>query len=105
MTTYTGRQTVNNGFYLNTKTLALTTIDQPGTLPGSELDTYRRIPMAAMLAAAPLLGLAFVIFLPLIGIVMALKVVGGKALRAIADAADRTVEHQLDRDRRNHHGR
>jgi len=91
MTTYTGTQTVHNGIYLNTQTFSLTTMDQPGTLPGTALETYRRIPMVVMLAAAPLLGLAFVMFLPLIGFVMALKLVGTKALHLVADAAAQGV--------------
>jgi len=91
MTTYTGRQAVTNGIYLNTKTFSLATMDQPGTLPGTELDTYRRIPMIVMLAAAPLLGLAFVMFLPLIGFGMVLHLVGTKMMHLVTDAATQGV--------------
>lgn len=87
MTTYTGTQTVHNGFYLNTKTFTLTTLSEPGTLPGTELETYRRVPMAAMLVAAPVLGLAYVMFLPLVGFAMVLHLVGRKAFHVVADAA------------------
>ena len=87
MTTYTGRQTVKAGIYLNTRTYGIETLNQFGELPGTELDTYRHIPMLAMLAAAPLLGLAFVMFLPFIGFAMVLHLVGTKAYHLVADAA------------------
>lgn len=91
MTTYTGRQTVKAGIYLNTKTYHIETLNQTGELPGVDLDTYRRIPMLVMLAAAPLIGLAFVMFLPLIGFAMMLHLVGTKVLRAVTGAATKGV--------------
>ena len=86
MTTYTGRQTVKAGIYLNTTTYSIETLNQAGELPGTDLDTYRHIPMLAMLAAAPLLGLAFVMFLPFIGFAMVLHLVGTKVYHLVADA-------------------
>lgn len=91
MTTYTGRQTVKAGIYLNTKTYSIETLNQFGELPGTDVDTYRHIPMLAMLAAAPLLGLAFVMFLPFIGFAMMLHLVGTKAYHLIAGAATKGV--------------
>ena len=91
MTTYTGTQTVKAGIYLNTKTYAIETLNQFGALPGTDLDTYRHIPMIAMLAAAPLLGLAFVMFLPLIGFAMVLHLVGTKLFHMVGDAATEGV--------------
>ena len=89
MTTYTGTQTVEQGIYLNTKTYAIEMMDKAGTLAGAELDTYRRIPMIVMLAAAPLLGLAFVMFLPLVGFAMMLRLIGTKVAHLMtAVAAD-----------------
>lgn len=87
MTTYTGRQTVQAGIYLNTKTYAIETLSQFGELPGTEFETYRRIPMIVMLAAAPLLGLAFVMFLPLIGFAMMLRLVGTKVAQMVTNVA------------------
>jgi hypothetical protein len=91
MTTYTGRQAVKAGIYLNTQTFNINTLDTDGPLPGTELDRFYRIPMLLMLAAAPLLGLAFVMFLPLIGFVMVLHLLGTKAYHLIADAATEGV--------------
>lgn len=91
MTTYTGRQTVDNGFYLNMKTFSLATMSQPGALPGTELETYRRVPMLAMLVAAPVLGLLFVMFLPLLGFFMALHLVGSKVVHMVTGASTEGV--------------
>ena len=87
MTTYTGRQQVESGLYLNLTNYSVATLDKAGELPGTELDTYRRIPMVVMLAAAPLLGLAFVMFLPLIGFGMMLHLVGTKVAHLVSGAA------------------
>lgn len=67
MTAYTGTQDVEPGLYLSTKKFSVTTIDKRGPLPGPVDETYRRVPMLLMLAAAPLIGLVYVIFLPFIG--------------------------------------
>ena len=53
------------------------------TYTGTPHDRLYRIPTLLMLAAAPLLGLAFVIFLPLIGFVMVARLLGDKLLRLI----------------------
>ena len=70
-------------------------------MEGTTMTTYRdteevpRVPMWALLAAAPLLGLAFVIFLPLIGFVMVGRLTADSARRALATAiaAMRTKTH------------
>ena len=95
MTTYTGTQEVEPGLYLNVRKLAVTNVERPGPLPGTERDTYRRVPMLLMLAAAPLLGLVYVIFLPLIGFVTVAYLLGGKAVQFAAGVGD-----QLGRVRR-----
>ncbi len=91
MTTYTGRQQVEPGLYLNTTTYAIQTMDTTGTLPGTELEHYRRIPMLLMLAAAPLLGLAYVMFLPLIGFAMVIRLLGTKLVQLFGNAAAQVV--------------
>ncbi len=91
MKTYTGRQTVDAGIYFNTKHFTVESLDTAGTLKGTELETYRRIPMILMLAAAPILGLAYVMFLPLIGFVMVLHLLGTKAYALAGEAATEGV--------------
>lgn len=76
MTTYTGTQNVDPGLYWARKPLRLTSVDTRGPLPGTEARTWYRVPMLLMLALAPLLGLAFVVFLPFIAFVIVFRVVG-----------------------------
>lgn len=80
MTTYTGTQNVEAGLYYTVRPFTLTTMDQKGPLPGADDRTYTRVPMILMLALAPLLGLAFVIFLPFIGFAMVARIAGEKAV-------------------------
>jgi hypothetical protein len=80
MTTYTGTQNVEAGLYYSTRPFRLTTMDQNGPLPGMDDREYHRVPMVLMLALAPLLGLAFVIFLPFIGFAMVARLAGEKAV-------------------------
>ena len=80
MTTFTGTQIVEPGLYFALKPLKLTTVDERGPLPGAEAIAYHRVPMLVMLALAPLVGLAFVIFLPFIGFAMVFRLFGEKAV-------------------------
>ena len=45
-------------------------MDDDGRLPGGTERVYWRVPALALLVAAPMIGLAYVIFLPLVGFVM-----------------------------------
>jgi hypothetical protein len=80
MTTYTGNQIVETGLYYAARPFRLTSVDERGPLPGTEDRTWHRVPMILMLALAPLLGLAFVIFLPFIGFAMVARMAGEKAV-------------------------
>ena len=84
MTAYTGTQDVEPGLYLNLRTFRLTTMERRGPLPGTEVNRYRRVPMLLMLLAAPLVGLAYVVFLPLIGFVAVGALVGGQVMQFAA---------------------
>jgi hypothetical protein len=61
----------------------------PWLLRFNDWEMIRRspVPMLLMLALAPLLGLAFVIFLPFIGFAMAFRLAGEKAIEAGGRAA------------------
>jgi hypothetical protein len=85
MTTYTGNQEVDPGLYLNTRRFTIASIEHRSALPGIEDDHYRRIPLLLMLAAAPLVGLIYVIFLPLIGFGAVSVLLAGKAAEAAAN--------------------
>ncbi|HEX5854466.1 MAG TPA: hypothetical protein VFZ57_02500 [Thermoanaerobaculia bacterium] len=66
-----GGNRVAGGFYVNRKTFDLVTVNgRKGVLPGDANDLYLKVPALAMVVAAPLLGAAFVIFLPFVGIAL-----------------------------------
>jgi len=54
-------------------------ITEEGTLPGEGGLVYYRMPAAAIIVLAPVLGLLYAAFLPFIGIAMLVKLVGQKA--------------------------
>jgi len=88
MTTYTGTQDVEPGLFLNLKKMRVTSVERRGPLPGTADDTYRRVPMLLMLAVAPLFGLVYVVFLPLIGFVAVGYLLAGKLRQAAAGVAE-----------------
>ena len=84
MTTYSGGTEVKPGFYWNRGAWELLTVTtDEKTLPGGGLDTFWRVPTPIMLAVAPLMGVAYVIFLPLIGFAMVFQHVGRVARRRV----------------------
>lgn len=87
MTTYTGTQQVEPGLYVNTRSFRVTSVERAGALPGKVAEHYRRVPMLVMLLIAPLLGLAFVIFLPFIGFAVMLRLLAETVMHAVAPAA------------------
>jgi hypothetical protein len=71
MTKYTGGETVKAGFYWNRGAWGAEVIPpEGGALPGGTEKTYVRIPWPALLVIAPIMGGAFAMFLPFIGIAM-----------------------------------
>ena len=87
MTTYRGTETVAPGLYFNVGEWSFKSVEEAGMLPGTVDTRYRRVPMLAMIAVGPLLGLAFVVFLPFIGFAMVAYLLAGKAAALAADAA------------------
>lgn len=70
MTRYYGHEEVDPGIYFSLEHLSFVSMDETGQLPGSPETAYRRVPAIALLVVGPLVGLAYVIFLPLIGFLM-----------------------------------
>jgi predicted NBD/HSP70 family sugar kinase len=56
-------------------------------LPGTSETRYMRLPLPVLLVAAPLMGAAFAMFLPFIGIAMVLDFVAKKAWGVAREAA------------------
>ena len=91
MKTYRGGERVEPGLYLHTREWAFKDIQDEGLLPGTGRDAYRRVPTAAMLVVGPVVGLAYVMFLPLLGVGMVVSLLGVKAARAAAGPAEALV--------------
>ena len=91
MTRYYGNENVEPGIYFSLEHLSFVSMDESGQLPGSAETVYRRVPAIALLVVGPLVGLAYVIFLPLIGFVMLGRVVAATAWALAQDAAHALV--------------
>jgi hypothetical protein len=81
-----GGSKVPAGFYFNKKNWEIVTVSgkRGGVLPGGPETEYLKIPALAMLAAAPVLGAAFVVFLPVIGFALLAGAAFKKAARPVA---------------------
>ncbi len=74
------------GTYWNLMNGARVDMKEEGILPGSEKTIYVKAHAAIVLAAAPVLGLLFAVFLPFIGIAMVLMLIGGKLVDGVTNA-------------------
>ena len=79
MKRYYGGEVVARGIYLSIKRRDLVTIEnERGLLSGGSSDPYVRIPLLAMIAVGPILGLIYVIFLPFISFAMVVGLMANK---------------------------
>jgi hypothetical protein len=68
MTSYNGSSKVNGGYYFSINTLGVEVIgEEGGTLPGPSTTRYVSVPFPLLFVVIPVVGLAFLMFLPLIG--------------------------------------
>jgi hypothetical protein len=68
MTTYSGNSKVQSGYYFSASTLGVEVIGEGGgTLPGPASLRYFSVPFPLLFAIIPVVGLAFLMFLPFIG--------------------------------------
>lgn len=70
MKRYQSGTRVEEGIYLNVPRLRFVSLDETGPLPIAERGGWVRMPDLLLVLGAPLIGLAYVIFLPVIGFVM-----------------------------------
>jgi hypothetical protein len=80
-----GGSKVPAGFYFNKSNWEIVTVSgkKGGVLPGLPETDYLKIPAVAMLAGAPVLGAAFVVFLPVIGFALLATAAWKKAFRPV----------------------
>jgi len=86
-----GGHRVAAGTYWNMRNGERIDMEQEGVLPGDGNTMYVKAPSAVMLAAGPVLGLIFAVFLPFIGIAMAVSLAGKKIVEGLASAAAGSV--------------
>ncbi len=68
MKTHAGNEQVTRGYYLDRKRFSLAHVaEDGGRLPGGPESRFVQVPVAVVLAAAPVLGGVFVVALPFIG--------------------------------------
>ena len=83
MKRYNGGTEAKAGFYWNSREWEITVLQgKGGSLPGDATTRFIRIPMPAMLLVGPIMGAAFVMFLPFIGVAM-LGYYGSRKLAAV----------------------
>ena len=86
-----GGDRVGKGTYWNLNNGERIDIMNEGTLPGDQKATFYRMPAAAIIVVAPVLGLVYAAFLPFIGIAMAVKLIaqkiGGGVLETVQSSA------------------
>jgi hypothetical protein len=71
MTTFHGSTIASGGYYLSTTTWTIEVVPREGgTLPGPASEGYLRVPFPLLFAVVPFIGLAFLIFLPFIGLAL-----------------------------------
>jgi hypothetical protein len=75
------------GTYWNLMDGSRVELKEEGILPGNEKAIYIKAHGALVLAASPVLGLLFAVFLPFIGIAMTLMLVAGKIVDGVTSAA------------------
>jgi hypothetical protein len=71
MRTYKGNEMAPAGLYWNRREWTLNIVKGPADrLPGDDTGRFWRLPAAALLLVAPVMGLGFILFLPLAGFLL-----------------------------------
>ena len=87
MTKRIGGTAAKNGFYWNLRKWEMTLVPkQGGILPGDASDRYLKVPVVALLVLAPLMGAAYAMFLPFIGIALTAQWATKKAVGGVREA-------------------
>jgi hypothetical protein len=88
MATHTGNSKVHGGYYLSTSSFGIEVIGEAGgTLPGPATRKYVAVPFPALFLVVPVVGLAFLMFLPLIGFGLLAQALYYKVTGHVAEGA------------------
>jgi len=83
MFSYTGGQTVGSGTYWDMMSGTRVDFEKEGTLPGGNGAKYLKASSGTILLLGPIVGLAYVVFLPIIGIGTAISLIVQRTLGGI----------------------
>jgi hypothetical protein len=88
MTTTTAGTRVRRGYWFNVNSWTLHPVASDGeTLPGAASERYIHVPLLAAFALAPLMGAAFLMFLPFVGFYLAANALVRPVVRAFHSSA------------------
>jgi hypothetical protein len=89
MAWHQGGERAKAGFYLNLESWEVTTLSgkNGGTLPGGRDARFMRVPTIGLLVFAPLMGAAYAMFLPFIGIALTAQWATTKAMAGVREAS------------------
>jgi hypothetical protein len=89
MTSYNGSSKVKGGYYFSTNSFAVEVVGEDGgTLPGPATTRYVSVPFPLLFVVIPVVGLAFLIFLPLIGFALLGYAIARRVTGHVAEGAD-----------------
>jgi hypothetical protein len=77
---------VKEGLYFHGRQWAFRSQEEAGRLPGGAEEGYWRVPTVALLVVGPVLGLAYVVFLPFLGVAMVTWLLGVKGVQVLGGA-------------------
>ena len=79
---------VKKGYYFNAKTWTLQPVANDGAaLPGAKGERYLHVPLLLAFVVAPLMGAAFLMFLPFIGFYLAISALVRPVIRLFTSSA------------------
>lgn len=88
MTTIEAGTLVKKGYYFNAKNWTLEPVANDGTaLPGAKGEKYLRIPLLLAFVVAPIMGAAFLMFLPFVGFYLAFSAALRPVVRLFSHSA------------------
>jgi hypothetical protein len=93
MLTYKGGHKVGKGTYWDVRNGQRVDVAKEAILPGSETSHYLRLPVGALILSGPLVGLAYVVFLPFAGIALAAAAVGRAALAGVITLFGKSISY------------
>lgn len=86
-TTYTSGAAVPSGYYLNASRWAIEPVEKDGMRLPEGKGTWMRIPTVGALLLTPILGATFLMFLPFVGFVLALRALANPVVRLFTGSA------------------